>query len=128
MKKAILVGLLALGCAAGGPAAPELTVELDAFSGRPNPTWTLTAAEAGEVLERLRGLPAASASIPDLGLGYRGFVLRGEAEELPGRAYVTSGLIALGDPERPTVVRDAHDLEPFLIGLARARGYQVVGP
>lgn len=52
-------------------------VELDIFSGRPNPRWELSPAE----VERLRGLhhvlrPASSVRFEAPGLGYRGFGYR----------------------------------------------------
>jgi hypothetical protein len=52
-----------------------MLVELDIFSGRPNPEWQLDEAAAGEVRRRLAALspsPARAASPP--GLGYRGFL------------------------------------------------------
>lgn len=72
------VGFL-LQCAAAprssgtAPAAAE--VELDIFSGRPNPAWTLSQEETGQLLGRLENLPGTDAQ-PDEGkLGYRGFVI-----------------------------------------------------
>lgn len=48
------------------------TVTLDVFSGRPNPTWSLSDAATAELLDRLRGLaPAAGAPAAFDGLGYR---------------------------------------------------------
>lgn len=64
----------------------EVEVILDVFSGRPNPRWTLTEAEAGELAALLSALPAAGAAAgprpPDL--GYRGFRIEGLA--VPGLA------------------------------------------
>ncbi len=60
-----------------------MLVELDAFSGRPNPRWELTASEAAEVTRLISGLslaPEAPAREPP-GLGYRGFMLKGPAGE-----------------------------------------------
>lgn len=54
-----------------------MQVELDIFSGRENPKWSLTAAQSAAVRQRLRSLqdnPSASPAIFN-GLGYRGFVL-----------------------------------------------------
>jgi hypothetical protein len=54
-------------------------VELDVFSGRENPQWSLdpdAEARVGELLERL-GPPGAPPEPP--GLGYRGFVVSGSA-------------------------------------------------
>ena len=53
-------------------------VELDIFSGRPNPRWTLNAAEEAELLQRMldRVVPIAPSTIADGKLGYRGFLVR----------------------------------------------------
>ncbi|HEY6877863.1 MAG TPA: hypothetical protein VI299_07575 [Polyangiales bacterium] len=58
-----------------------MRVEADIFSGRPNPVWTLSAAESGEfgkLLARL-GKSALRDPAPD-GLGYRGFHVSGLAQ------------------------------------------------
>jgi len=53
-------------------------VELDIFSGRPNPRWTLDAAEESELIIRLldRSVPMGPIAITEGKLGYRGFVVR----------------------------------------------------
>ena len=50
-------------------------VELDIFSGRPNPRWVLSAAEEKVVTDLHENLPAGSGAAfpPNAGLGYRGF-------------------------------------------------------
>jgi hypothetical protein len=55
----------------------EITVELDIFSGRPNPSWTLGPAERTALLDLLRDVnaPAEPRGLPP-GLGYRGLVVR----------------------------------------------------
>jgi hypothetical protein len=50
-------------------------VELDIFSGRPNPTWTLSGEETSQLLALLANLPSKEAGWPASGLGYRGFVV-----------------------------------------------------
>jgi hypothetical protein len=58
-----------------------LEVELDAFSGRPNPRWELTGTQAAEFLARLHALqPTRANQFGSEGLGYRGFVVRTTAE------------------------------------------------
>lgn len=55
-----------------------MQIELDIFSGRPNPKWTCDEAQALRLGELLTGLPevsAAEASPEPPGLGYRGFYL-----------------------------------------------------
>ena len=60
---------------------PTMQVEIDLFSGRPNPTWELTAAEVSELKARLATLPTGSpVAMPEV-LGYRGLHIA----PLPGR-------------------------------------------
>lgn len=76
-----------------------ISVELDIFSGNPNPVWTLTATEEKELMARVMAdpsltLPPKSAG----GLGYRGFIISASNEArntleksgLPSRFYIES--------------------------------------
>lgn len=110
-----------------------MTVELDAFSGRPNPVWTLTAADAGELAALLRDLPEASdASLPEPTLGYRGFRVRNPGGEggVPERLYVSRGgvLRVFEDAERGRTLRDDAGVEAWLISIARRQGHGSVFP
>jgi hypothetical protein len=53
---------------------PRITVEVDVFSGRPNPTWQLSAGEARTLLQMLDGTRSGDSREPCAvpGLGYRG--------------------------------------------------------
>ncbi|HWM02712.1 MAG TPA: hypothetical protein VNP92_10295 [Actinophytocola sp.] len=57
-----------------------LQVELDIFSGMPNPEWTLSADEERELLERVRTDPAQLSPVTteeeQFSLGYRGLIVR----------------------------------------------------
>jgi len=53
-----------------------LEVELDIFSGMPNPTWILTNAEADSFVKQLEALPPTSARELSGNLGYRGFIVQ----------------------------------------------------
>lgn len=57
-----------------------LEVELDIFSGMPNPKWVLTRREEGELAERIQAAPEqvspAFTNEEQFGLGYRGFIIR----------------------------------------------------
>ncbi len=53
-----------------------LEVELDIFSGMPNPTWVLSNAEADSFLKQLAALPRTSARELSGNLGYRGFIVQ----------------------------------------------------
>jgi hypothetical protein len=56
------------------PARVE--VELDIFSGMPNPTWVLTSAEADNFVQQLAALSRTSATELLGNLGYRGFIVQ----------------------------------------------------
>jgi hypothetical protein len=50
----------------------NMKVEIDIYSGRPNPSWDLTAPEVSELQVRLKALPAIATAIRPESLGYRG--------------------------------------------------------
>lgn len=95
-------------------------VEIDLYSGRPNPRFPLTAAQAAELLRRLGTLRTISAATAMPGLGYRGLVVSGLAGVTELR--IGSGRVARGgagdvvahyaDPDR--------SLEQWLLDLAAA--------
>jgi hypothetical protein len=81
-----------------------MIVELDIFSGRPNPRWSLSESENAELARLIESLqPAASPpSLTPPGLGYRGFRLRdgtGSTWFAYG-GFVQSPRGWLADPER----------------------------
>jgi len=59
-------------------------VELDVFSGRPNPRWTLSPAQRADLIDQLRAgtIPLLAADSGESRLGYRGFILHFEPAEL----------------------------------------------
>ena len=81
-----------------------MVVELDIFSGRPNPRWHLTEDEAAQVASLIESLELAEGdpSPNPPGLGYRGFRLSDSAGP-PYWAYggfVLSSEALLADPSR----------------------------
>lgn len=56
------------------PARVE--VELDIFSGMPNPTWVLTNTEADSFVKQLSAASPTSAAELSGNLGYRGFIVQ----------------------------------------------------
>jgi hypothetical protein len=57
-------------------ATMAILVTLQVFSGRPDPSWTLSDAEAAEFSRRVADAPPATATLPaQERLGYRGFRL-----------------------------------------------------
>ena len=60
----------------------DVWVELSIFSGRPNPTWSLTPEQADDLKSRVLGLPILpQPGAAGDGLGYRGFIVTYEASD-----------------------------------------------
>lgn len=77
-----------------------MLVELDAFSGRPNPAWELDAASSDAVRQLVARLVAASGRPAEPpGLGYRGFVFTdGTDRSRAYKGYVIRPDVVLADP------------------------------
>jgi len=56
-------------------------VELDVFSGLPNPTWELSAADTATLMDMIEALPSTSPVDLPNPLGYRGFLVSLTAPE-----------------------------------------------
>ena len=134
-RLAALIALLGLlSCTSpevGTPGPMDVMVELDAFSGLPNPRWMLSSAEASELAARLQGLPPADVdSLPQAGLGYRGFWLRhpGGAHGIADSVHVSRGglLQVFTGAAAGRILVDGRDAEGWLITLAKQRGYEAV--
>ena len=104
---------------AGDPASASMEIELDAFSGRPNPRWTLPPEEAGSIVDALSALPEVVVAEAPANLGYRGFVLRHPAFE----ARVYDGHVFLTKEGATRRLRDVHQVERVLAEQARDRGF-----
>jgi hypothetical protein len=115
---AVLVLLVAACGGRDSSANVSTDVELDVFSGRPNPRWTISAHPA-DVWEAIASLPTVENQQEPGHLGYRGFVLRQGARE----ARVYNGRIWVREPGGARIVRDSSRLEERLIDAARARGF-----
>jgi hypothetical protein len=87
-----------------------MLVELDVFSGRPNPRWELDEPAADELRRLLRRLTVAAATPPEPpGLGYRGFVVTDDGREFRvHNGYVSGSGVLRVDPAR--------SVEQFLLG------------
>ena len=109
---------LTLACAAPTPPARLTEIELDVFSGRPNPRWTVTQ-DLLDVWQRVEASPSTQNLDEPNHLGYRGFVLKREMTE----ARIYNGWIWVRDPGGTRTLRDSSQLETALIDEARARGF-----
>ena len=97
-----------LACA---PPAYPLTVVLDMYSGRPNPTQALSNAESQHVMDTIESLREGPCPTPP-GLGYRGVVLHDEARRVEIR--ILDGRVSIESPRRSACVRDTVALEKSL--------------
>jgi hypothetical protein len=96
-----------------------MEVELDVFSGRPNPVWQISAATAGDLLKRLQSSPPATGSLVVPDLGYRGFILR-----IEGNMFrVFNGQILTVGSGHSQARADKTGIESELAAQARAKGY-----
>jgi hypothetical protein len=65
------------------------TVTLLIFSGRPDPTWELTAEEVSQLVQKLRDVDSAEELS---NLGYRGFLVQSDDPGMPSKMIVRSSL------------------------------------
>ena len=97
----------------------NMEVELDAFSGRPNPRWVLTGDEATHLLRELQSLPETKDSPEPPDLGFRGFLLHADDRYI----RIFSGRIVVEISGKRTVFKDIHGVEQELARQARERGF-----
>jgi hypothetical protein len=96
----------------------DVEVQLDVFSGRANPRWTLSGERARELGERLTGVEPAEPREPPA-LGYRGFLISDARIKL----RVFDSLLVLHLKGTTSHLRDVGGAEEFLLGQAREHGY-----
>jgi hypothetical protein len=116
---------LAAGPADASPAtwrssmAAQVEVELDIFSGMPNPTWVLSDAEAASFARRLARLPRASAAEPPGHLGYRGFIVRTTAGARTQEIRIWAGGVHASNGATPHASDADRELEQWLLRSGR---------
>jgi hypothetical protein len=110
----------AIGCASSNtPGADAMEIELDAFSGRPNPKWAASPERAASISRGLSSLPDAPARPEPDHLGYRGFIIRQGG--MHARVYGGHVTVSANGTTRNFV--DSSGLEALLIADARERGF-----
>ncbi len=70
-----------------------MRVTMNIFSGRPNPTWTLTSPQATELVDRVAAEGAAAAIDEPPVLGFRGFTVDADLTDLVQRAGVPARFV-----------------------------------
>lgn len=106
----------------GWRPAGTVVVRRSIYSGRHDPAWELTPAQAERLRQGLRDLPPLDRKA---GFDMGGFVVEAHGlEGVPSLLWIFDGAIGLGDVD--DLRADAHGLEAWLRDESRARG--VAGP
>jgi hypothetical protein len=116
----------AIACASVNTVATDpMEIELDAFSGRPNPTWVASPEQAASVSRALTSLRDAPAPPEPGHLGYRGFIIRQRGMQ----ARVYGGHVSVTTDDTSRTFADSAGLEQLLIADANQRGFAgVISP
>lgn len=105
------------------PSPDAATVEVDLYSGRPNPSWSLTPDEVSQLVERVGGLAPAAGVEPPGRLGFRGlrFRLYAKGREIAS-AESFDGHLRFQDPPGPRHLADpGRELERWLLETGRGK-------
>jgi hypothetical protein len=81
--------------AATSESKDEMVVQIDLYSGRPNPRWSLDEAQSAELIRRLDAMPEVDKGEPAQGLGYRGVIvtMQDGASGRPVTIIVSAGIV-----------------------------------
>jgi hypothetical protein len=101
-------------------------VELDLFSGRPNPAWQLSADEAAAFSSRIAGLPAAEQMPARDALGYRGILVFTHGEGAPRSVKVRDGIVSVEQSGDVRSYRDTRQIERWLLETGRVHGHGAI--
>lgn len=128
-KRLINVGLSVVLVALLGCTALEgnrkMQIEVDVFSGRPNPHWELTEQESNEFVQRFQSLPPSSGEgTLKEGLGYRGLIVSVPGKEIEGfqEIVISNGLVVARRDNQPQKFVDKNRvLEKWLFQTGKGR-------
>ncbi len=89
-------------------------IELDIFSGRPNPRWILNKGVEEQFLSYLGSLPIAAESQVDhpTALGYRGLVVRSQDHPESLRLTIYKGIV---ESDKEILIDKNHKIEKLLL-------------
>ena len=102
-----------------------MRVEIDVFSGRPNPRWDLSPQEVREFLELFQNLPQSeTGGSVKQDLGYRGLVVTADEKETGGyeKLVISNGIVLASEANKSEQFTDqGRSLERWL--LRKAKGH-----
>ena len=100
--------------------AVHCETELDIFSGVPNPTWSLTDAEADRFLQRLAAAPPGPVTELSGNLGYRGLIVQVTHGADTQVIHIQNDAIHISKGATKTYARDGNrELERWLLGTGK---------
>ncbi len=107
-----------------GERRADVEVELDIFSGRPNPRWPMRADQVPVLATLVDTAPRVAPAEPP-GLGYRGFVIHQITDNpaVPPTMRVYGGTITATIAGDQVSMADEQDLEQLLLSDAHLMGY-----
>ena len=99
---------------------PRCEVELDIFSGMPNPTWSLTDEEENSFVKRLAALAASCSSELSGNLGYRGFIVQRMQGVNLQLIRIQKGAVQISDGANEVYAADKNrELERWLLNTGK---------
>ena len=103
----------------------KISIVLDVFSGRPNPSWELNPSESGELLKELSPLPEADKNKAYFfdGLGYRGFIISVPDELKPTSQPVIYRVYKGFILSNEKVFSDKNSIENKMMEQAKKKGF-----
>jgi hypothetical protein len=99
--------------------AVRVEVELDIFSGMPNPTWVLTDAEADSFMRRLAAVSGTSAGELSDNLGYRGFIVHMTQGAHTQLIRIQNGAVHISNDATIRASDKDRELERWLLNIGR---------
>jgi len=98
-------------------------IEIDVFSGRPNPAWVPTASDQQLLEQHISNTTSISCGPAPDTLGYKGFILTISSHEaaVTQKVRVFAGKIWYTNPEK--CFKDSLQLESLLVQQAKSSGF-----
>lgn len=98
----------------------HVEVELDIFSGMPNPAWVLTNSEADSFVEKLAAMSRTSATELSSNLGYRGFIVHVTEGANTQLIHIQTGIVYISIGAANVYANDEdRELERWLLSTGK---------